>query len=334
MSPEQIEAEGLDDPRSDVFSLGVVLYELLAREHPFRRPTVPATLTAIVNETPPDPSSRQPQIQPGIDRIGRRCLEKRREERYPSAQDRGRARSRPRRRQLGGGAARCRGEEPVSGPLVLHRGGFGTLLRPRGGGHRPLEEAPRPQAPRRHRSLRRGQDVVREAGVIARGRRAGAVHAQSAGGAGAVRRAPREALARGGRPRPLSLRDDFLMRCHAFRPSLPFRSAHAARPDDARGGLRQALVEPAAKRGYRFEDDALVDEMISAVEGGRGALPLLAFAVSRLWEKSEAGGKAPHARGIPADRRRRGGARAARGGDDGPDRRRRWSRPCATSSAT
>src|SRR5512135_2886630 len=86
MSPEQIAAEGLD-ARSDVFSLGVVLYELLAREHPFRRPTVPATLTAIVNETPPDLSLRQPGIQPGIDRIVRRCLEKRREERYQSAQE-------------------------------------------------------------------------------------------------------------------------------------------------------------------------------------------------------------------------------------------------------
>src|SRR5512140_1068742 len=51
MSPEQIAAEGLD-PRSDLFSLGVVLYELLAREHPFRRPTVPATLGAIVTEEP------------------------------------------------------------------------------------------------------------------------------------------------------------------------------------------------------------------------------------------------------------------------------------------
>ena len=54
-----------------------------------------------------------------------------------------------------------------------------------------------------------------------------------------------------------------------------------------REGLRRALVEPASRRGYRFEDDALVDEMIGAVEGARGALPLLAFAVSRLWERRE-----------------------------------------------
>ena len=46
-------------------------------------------------------------------------------------------------------------------------------------------------------------------------------------------------------------------------------------------------MEPAGKRGYRFEDEALVDEMVASVEGARGALPLLAFAVSRLWEKRD-----------------------------------------------
>jgi WD40 repeat protein len=45
------------------------------------------------------------------------------------------------------------------------------------------------------------------------------------------------------------------------------------------------MVEPSRKRGYEFEDEALVDEMVSTVEGVRGALPLLAFAVARLWEK-------------------------------------------------
>ena len=46
-------------------------------------------------------------------------------------------------------------------------------------------------------------------------------------------------------------------------------------------------MEPAKKLGYGFEDDALVDEMVGAVEGARAALPLLAFAVSRLWEKRD-----------------------------------------------
>ena len=46
-------------------------------------------------------------------------------------------------------------------------------------------------------------------------------------------------------------------------------------------------MEPARREGYRFEDDALVDEMVDAVEGVRGALPLLAFAVARLWEERD-----------------------------------------------
>lgn len=54
-----------------------------------------------------------------------------------------------------------------------------------------------------------------------------------------------------------------------------------------RDGLERALVEPAKKLGYRFDDDALVGEMVCLVEGVRGALPLLAFAVERLWERRE-----------------------------------------------
>ena len=49
-------------------------------------------------------------------------------------------------------------------------------------------------------------------------------------------------------------------------------------------------MEPAKKRGYAFEDGALVDEIVESVEGARGALPLLAFAVSRLWGAGGRGG--------------------------------------------
>ncbi len=51
--------------------------------------------------------------------------------------------------------------------------------------------------------------------------------------------------------------------------------------------LRRALVEPARMEGVSFEDQALVEEMLESVEGARGALPLLAFAVSRLWEQRD-----------------------------------------------
>lgn len=82
----------------------------------------------------------------------------------------------------------------------------------------------------------------------------------------------------------LSLRDDFLFRCHAHEPLAPaFHDLTPLGPVSA-SGLRRALVQPALSCGYRFEDEALVDEMVEAVQGERGALPLLAFATSRLWD--------------------------------------------------
>jgi serine/threonine protein kinase len=53
MSPEQVRALPLDH-RTDIFSFGVVLYEVLGGRHPFRQETGPATLEAIVHEAPPD----------------------------------------------------------------------------------------------------------------------------------------------------------------------------------------------------------------------------------------------------------------------------------------
>jgi WD40 repeat protein/DNA-binding winged helix-turn-helix (wHTH) protein len=51
--------------------------------------------------------------------------------------------------------------------------------------------------------------------------------------------------------------------------------------------LHRALVEPAARFGYSFEDGDLVDEMLEAASGERGVLPLLAFAVARFWENRD-----------------------------------------------
>jgi WD40 repeat protein len=85
----------------------------------------------------------------------------------------------------------------------------------------------------------------------------------------------------------LSMRDDFLMQCRDHEPLKPIFSDLTALPTLAGSALRRALVHPATKCGYRFEDDELVEEMLAEVEGERGALPLLAFAVSRLWEKRD-----------------------------------------------
>jgi WD40 repeat protein len=85
----------------------------------------------------------------------------------------------------------------------------------------------------------------------------------------------------------LSMRDDFLFHCHAHPPLAPIYSELTPLGPPTGQALRRALVQPALKCGYRFEEEALVDEMLAVVQVERGALPLLAFAVARLWEKRD-----------------------------------------------
>lgn len=82
----------------------------------------------------------------------------------------------------------------------------------------------------------------------------------------------------------LALRDDFLFSCHAHPALAPIFSELTPLGPLADADLRRALVEPARASGYRFEDEALVEEMLADVAQERGALPLLAFAAARLWE--------------------------------------------------
>jgi WD40 repeat protein len=84
MAPEQINGEALD-ARADVFALGVVLYELLTRQHPFQRDTMGATLRAILYETPPLPTAVHPAVPAPLSAIVRRCLAKPPADRYADA---------------------------------------------------------------------------------------------------------------------------------------------------------------------------------------------------------------------------------------------------------
>ncbi len=85
----------------------------------------------------------------------------------------------------------------------------------------------------------------------------------------------------------LSFRDDFLMRCHGLVDlDLIFQDLTPLEPPKG-GALRRALVEAAARCGYRFESEPLVVEILTEVTRERGALPLLAFAAARLWEKRD-----------------------------------------------
>jgi Tol biopolymer transport system component len=85
MSPEQ--ARGLPvDSRSDIFSLGSVLYEMLSGQRPFSGHTYADLISSILRQEPaPLPASSR--IAPALDRIVRRCLEKSAAERFQSARD-------------------------------------------------------------------------------------------------------------------------------------------------------------------------------------------------------------------------------------------------------
>jgi len=86
MSPEQ--AMGQDaDHRTDIFSLGVVLFELLTGQLPFQGAHEAAIMYEIVNVDSPPPSAIRPEIDPELDRIVLECLQKEPDERYQSAKE-------------------------------------------------------------------------------------------------------------------------------------------------------------------------------------------------------------------------------------------------------
>ena len=86
MAPEQVRGKTADR-RSDLFSFGTILYEMLSGQRAFRGDTAADTITAILSKEPPDLSQTNKDVPPGLERIIRHCLEKNPEERFESARD-------------------------------------------------------------------------------------------------------------------------------------------------------------------------------------------------------------------------------------------------------
>ena len=86
MAPEQVRGQSVDH-RTDIFSFGCVLYEMLSGWSPFRRDTAADTMSAMLHEDPLPLAGTDRNISPTIEGIVTRCLEKRPEERFQSARD-------------------------------------------------------------------------------------------------------------------------------------------------------------------------------------------------------------------------------------------------------
>jgi tetratricopeptide (TPR) repeat protein len=86
MSPEQVKGQALD-ARSDIFSFGAVLYELLTGSGPFSAQTLAETIAAVLTLDPPPLSAHGVTAPPGVERILRQCLRKDREQRYQSMRE-------------------------------------------------------------------------------------------------------------------------------------------------------------------------------------------------------------------------------------------------------
>ncbi len=86
MSPEQVRGKPTD-ARSDIFSFGAILYEMLTGSRAFRGESGVEIMNAILREDPPELSETNRNVSPALERIVRHCLEKSPDERFQSARD-------------------------------------------------------------------------------------------------------------------------------------------------------------------------------------------------------------------------------------------------------
>jgi serine/threonine protein kinase len=86
MAPEQVEGKETDQ-RSDLFSFGALFYEMITGQRPFSGDTQAAVLASMLKDQPPPMSQRQPGVPRQLERIVKKCLEKKPDDRWQSARD-------------------------------------------------------------------------------------------------------------------------------------------------------------------------------------------------------------------------------------------------------
>ena len=126
MSPEQVRGKPAD-ARSDIFSFGAILYEMLSGKRAFHRETAADTMSAILREEPEDLSTSNRQVPATLDRIVHHCLEKDPEARFHSAHDLAFQLQFPAAAEASGIAAAPSPKRRVS-PALLAIGGIALLL--------------------------------------------------------------------------------------------------------------------------------------------------------------------------------------------------------------
>ena len=131
MSPEQATGEELDG-RTDLFSLGVVLYECATGRHPFPGKTPAVILSAILNRAPQAPVTLNPELPLRLQEIINNCLEKDRELRYQSAADLGADLKRLRRDLDSGNSRAVQSFSQGSAARTTVRAGSGPRVETRG----------------------------------------------------------------------------------------------------------------------------------------------------------------------------------------------------------
>src|SRR5262249_11035429 len=88
MSPEQVRGQEADH-RADIFSFGMILYEMLSGKRAFSGASKADVMSAILKDEPPEVGETNAKISPALEKIVRRCLEKKPERRFQTASDLG-----------------------------------------------------------------------------------------------------------------------------------------------------------------------------------------------------------------------------------------------------